>query len=96
MFAASSTSDGAPDSASITVKAVYFQMSQIVDVHQECIAVKPPATVGEFLQMVTSRHPVLAGMMPNMMILVNGSASKVDTPLKDGDEIDFVPAFAGG
>lgn len=79
-----------------TVKVLYFQMPQIVSDHQEYIVLQSPATFSDLLRAVTNRHPALAGMTQSMMILIDGNVAKAGTPLKDGDEVDFIPAFPGG
>jgi len=86
----------ASQSVPITVKVVYFQMPQLVENHQEYFVLQSPAIFGELLEQVTRAHPVLASMTQSMMILVNGSVAKSNTPLNGGDEVDFIPAFAGG
>lgn len=86
----------ADTSAPIRVKVVYFQMPRLVENHQEYFVLQSPAYFAELLQDVTNKHPALAGMTPSMMILIDGSVAKASTPLSDGDEIDFIPAFAGG
>lgn len=79
-----------------TVKVLYFQMPQLVADHQEHIVLQSPADFSELLRVVTSRHPALAGMIPSMMVLIDGDVARASTQLKDGDEVDFIPAYAGG
>jgi molybdopterin converting factor small subunit len=92
----SSASEAAGSGAPVTVKVVYFQMSQLVENHQEYFVLRSPANFGELLKEVTDKHPALASMTPSMMVLIDGTVAKAGTPLSDGDEVDFIPAFAGG
>jgi molybdopterin converting factor small subunit len=89
-------SGAAEPAAPVTVKVVYFQMPQIVENRQEYFVLRSPADFGELMQVVTSKHPALAEMRPNMMILIDGNVAKAGSPLNDGDEVDFIPAYAGG
>jgi molybdopterin converting factor small subunit len=90
-----SESEGAAVDARIRVR--YFQMvNAIPDVQAEVFVLGPPTTYGHLLAEVVDRHPAVSGMVPNMLVLVNGVAARPDTPLDDGDEVDFIPAIAGG
>jgi molybdopterin converting factor small subunit len=79
------------------IKVKYFQMSSTLPgVSQEYYVLQNPATFGELLDAVIESHPILSGMRPNMLILLDGEVAENDTVLRDGDEIDFIPAIAGG
>jgi molybdopterin converting factor small subunit len=65
-------------------------------VTQEYFVLPTPATYGGLLNAVVAAHPALASMMSSMMVLVDGLVAKSDTPLQNGDEVDFIPAMAGG
>jgi molybdopterin converting factor small subunit len=83
--------------ASVRIKVKYFQMaSALPDARKEYYNLRSPATFSQLRADMVDEHPVLAGMLPNMLILVNGVVATADTPLSDGDEVDFIPAIAGG
>ena len=82
--------------ATLRAKVVYFQMSQQVNVAQEYFEVQSPGSVGDLMMIATQRHPSLSGMEKQMMILVDGRPANASTPLKDGDDVDLIPTFAGG
>ena len=82
--------------ASLRVKVMYFQMSNYVNTKEEYFVLPSPARFSQLLSSVTEKHPVLTRMIPAMMILVDGVSARPDTLLKEGDEIDFIPAASGG
>jgi molybdopterin converting factor small subunit len=94
----SSTEESANGKTAYTrVKVRYFQMSSVIPgVTQEYFALPSPATYGELSASVTAAHPALTSMMPTMLVLVDGVVPGGNTPLQNGDEVDFIPAMAGG
>jgi len=79
------------------VKVKYFQMSAALpEVTQEYFVLPSPATYSALCNAVTAAHPALASMMSSMLVLVDGVVAKTNTPLQDGDEVDFIPTMAGG
>lgn len=82
--------------ASLRVKATYFQMPQEVSVRQDYFVLQSPAYFSDLLTGVLVKHPSLSSMIPSMMILIDGVRALPDTALRDGDEVDFIPAVAGG
>jgi molybdopterin converting factor small subunit len=86
------SSQGAP----LTVKVLYLQMAQTIPVTQESYVLKSPARYSDLLAKVEEEYPIISTMIPTMMVFVNGYPAQPSTALNDGDEVDFVPAFAGG
>jgi molybdopterin converting factor small subunit len=82
----------------VSVKVVYFQMQQLVNVSTEYFDLPAPASLRSLLGTIAQRHPSLSPqMMAGMLILVNEApASTLDATLNDGDTIDFIPLVAGG
>lgn len=74
---------------------MYFQMPQ-VGVADEYYTLKSPASLGDLLERVVQKHPLISSMTPTMMILIDGVPGYPATQLKDGDEVDLVPAIVGG
>ena len=81
---------------SVRVKASYFQMPQIVEVKEEYFVLQSPAYFSDLLAQVTEKHPSMSQMIPTMMILIDGVPASKGSPVRDGDEVDFIPAIAGG
>jgi len=83
--------------ASLKVKVMYFQMPQnVTSTKEEYFVLTSPAYFRDLLNEVIEEHPLLSPMIPSMMILVNGVLAVPGTPLADGDEVDLIPAIAGG
>jgi molybdopterin converting factor small subunit len=84
--------------ALVTVKVIYFQMQQFVNLTDEYFQLPSPASLSNLLSAVTQRHPSLSPqMMAMMLILVNNApAAGPDPTLNDGDVVDLVPLVAGG
>jgi hypothetical protein len=78
----------------LSVKVVYFQMPQYFG--DEYFVLQAPAVLRDLLSVVMLKHPPLAPMMATMWILINGTPSKPDATLRDGDEVNFIPLVAGG
>ncbi len=95
--AASTTRTEVGDTASPTrVKVAYFQMDKTVGVDHEYYDLAPDASLRDLLTRVVTTHPGLSSMLPSMMVLVNGRSATPDSPLSAGDEVDLIPAYAGG
>jgi len=91
------TGTGNGQTAYARIKVRYFQMSSTLPgVTEEYFDLPSPAVYGQLRAAVIASHPVLASMVPNMLVLVDGVVAKSDTPLQDGDEVDLVPTMAGG
>jgi len=84
--------------ALVTVKVIYFQMQQFVNMTDEYFQLPSPASLSNLLNAVTQRHPSLSPqMMATMMKLVNNApATGIDPTLNDGDVVDLIPLVAGG
>jgi len=82
----------------VSVKVIYFQMQQYVNLSEENFDLPSPASIRDLLGIIAQRHSSLTPqMMGSMLILVNDApVSGLDTALNDGDLIDFVPLAAGG
>lgn len=82
----------------VTVKVIYFQMQQLVNVSDESFDLAEPASLRKLLNAIVQRHASLSPpMMAAMLILVNNAPSTgLDSALNDGDVVDFIPLVAGG
>ncbi len=78
------------------VKAMYLQMPLVVGVTEEYFVLSSPAYFRDFQTRVLERHPALSPMLRSMLILIDGVPAYPDAPLRDGDEVDFIPTSAGG
>jgi molybdopterin converting factor small subunit len=98
--ASSPTSPSGTQSApgdSLTVTVAYFGMPQsIISDKEEYFVLRSPAYFRDLLSEVAEKHPQISIMIPTMIISVNGDPGQSGALLRDGDEVDFVPATAGG
>ncbi|HEU5368616.1 MAG TPA: MoaD family protein [Ktedonobacterales bacterium] len=54
------------------------------------------ATVAQAAQALLARYPDLADLLPRSIYAVNRQYVPADTPLREGDELVFVPPMGGG
>ena len=82
----------------VSVKVVYFQMQQLVNVTDEYFDLPTPASLRTLLGTIVQKHPSLSlQMMTAMLILVDDApVTTLDDTLNEGDVVDFVPLVAGG
>ena len=60
------------------------------------IELRDGATAEEAWHRLVAEHPGLAERRPRLTAAVNRSYATFDTPLRDGDELVFVPPVSGG
>lgn len=71
-------------------------MPLAVGVKEEYFVLQTPAYFSDLLAQVTQKHPTMSPMIPTMMILIDGVPASKSASLRNGDEVDFIPAVAGG
>lgn len=54
------------------------------------------STAGDVLALIAGDAPVLAGLMPAVMVMVNQEYAARDQVLHDGDELALIPPVSGG
>jgi molybdopterin converting factor small subunit len=94
--APSASTPSGTSGASVKVKVMYFQMPQTIGTKEEYFVMQNPAYFSGLRQRIVEEHPALSAMFPTMMVLVDGVPAQPSTPLLDGDEVDLIPAIAGG
>jgi molybdopterin converting factor subunit 1 len=62
----------------------------------EGFALSDGATVAQAGQALIARYPDLAELLPRSIYAVNRQYRPADTPLREGDELVFIPPMAGG
>lgn len=72
-------------------------------VAEEALPVTGPVTLGELLELVLARHdhaPALAKVLAVCSVMVAGRQLRTGDPalavVRPGDEVEFLPPFAGG
>ena len=89
-------SSAAPSAETLRIEVVYFQMTQSVGVGKEYFDLQAPGRVSDLMRLAIQRHPALAAMADQMLILIEGVPAASATILRDGDEVDLIPALVGG
>ena len=56
----------------------------------------PGATIGSVWRELTKEFPELAGYERSISTAVNADYARMDHPVKEGDEIAFLPPVSGG
>ena len=54
------------------------------------------ATVGEFLELLTGKYPILQEYARFITVAVNRTYAAAETELRDGDEVACLPPVGGG
>lgn len=54
------------------------------------------ATPAAARELLVARYPTLAAIVPRCAIAINRTYAPADTPLRDGDELAFIPPLGGG
>ncbi len=54
------------------------------------------ATPAAARELLAARYPALASILPRCAIAVNRAYAPADAPLRDGDELAFIPPLGGG
>jgi molybdopterin converting factor subunit 1 len=55
-----------------------------------------PATVNTVWQQLVAEQPALRDYEKTMSVAVNADYSKMSAPVRDGDEVAFLPPVSGG
>ena len=80
---------------SVTLK-VFGPLRDILCQNDLEIEIPPPYTGESAFQALASRHPQLEPWKPSLRFAVNLTYVNLDHPLRDGDEICFIPPVSGG
>lgn len=92
---------GADASASmtgdVTIRVLFFgQLKDIAGCPEQELAVADGATAAEVFARYAELFPRLAGLRQSIVMAVNEEFARADTPLRDGDEVAFLPPVSGG
>ena len=79
------------------IRLLFFAvLRDIAGTDQRELALADGATARDVWQSLRIAHPRLAGFTQPPMTAINESYAEPDTPLRDGDELAFIPPVAGG
>ncbi len=81
----------------MSVRVLFFaSLADITGIHEtavdECTFPDIKSVFAEF----TRRYPELEAHRPSLLFALNSEFAKPDAPVKDGDEVAFLPPVSGG
>lgn len=81
----------------MNIRLLFFAVLRDITGKSEDSLELPDGTrAGEVWQLLRDRHQALRDYVQPPMIAVNESYVTADEPLRDGDELAFIPPVAGG
>ncbi|MBI5166825.1 MAG: molybdopterin converting factor subunit 1 [candidate division NC10 bacterium] len=79
------------------VRALYFSLGREAVGRRELVVEIPSGgTVAELWRSLVEEHPQLRNLSSSLMFAVNQEYVNPETPLKEGDEVAFIPPVSGG
>jgi molybdopterin converting factor subunit 1 len=79
------------------IRLLFFAVLRDIAGRSEDMIELPDGTrAGDVWQRLRDRHPVLRDYIQPPMIAVNECYVNAEEPLRDGDELAFIPPVAGG
>lgn len=79
------------------VKVRFFALyRELVGLRETQVDLPPGSSVLDLWRSFADRHPHLAPNLPHTRFAVNGQYVEGHTPLKEGDEVVFIPPVSGG
>jgi molybdopterin converting factor subunit 1 len=79
------------------IRLLFFAVLRDIAGRSEDVIDVPEGTrAGDVWQLLRDRHAALRDYVQPPMIAINESYVSADEPLRDGDELAFIPPVAGG
>lgn len=79
------------------VRIRYFaSLREAVGVSEETLDLPDGATVAQARALLAERRPALAALLPACAAAVDRAYAQVETPLREGAELAFIPPLGGG
>lgn len=81
----------------MTVRSLFFATYRDMAGSEELeVELPAPATVEDLVRELRATRAGLASLPPAPVVAVNMTYAPLTTPLRDGDEVAFIPPVAGG
>ena len=81
----------------MTVRALFFAHFQdVVGARERDLSVPASATVWDLARDLAALYPRLGDLLEHGRVAVNAEFADAATPLRDGDEVAFMPPMSGG
>lgn len=82
---------------SVTIRVLFFgQLKDIADCQEQELTVPDGATAADVFAHFAELHPRMAGLRQSIVMAVNEDFARAGAPLRDGDEVAFLPPVSGG
>jgi molybdopterin converting factor subunit 1 len=81
------------------IRLIYFaSLRTIAGKDEETIVLDQETTIQQLGERIRETTPIIGEMIlgKKIMVAVNQDVAQLDTVVKDGDEIAFLPPFSGG
>lgn len=81
----------------MVIRVSYFAIYQeLMQKDSEEVQVRDGLSVGQLFQMLTSHLKNQERLLTSTVFAINSDYAAVETVLKDGDEVVFIPPVSGG
>lgn len=81
----------------MTVRSLFFAFYRdLAGADELSVRLAAPATVADLVRELRVSAPGLAALPERPVVAVNMEYAPLSTPLRDGDEVAFIPPVAGG
>ena len=81
----------------MTIRALFFgHYRDIVSSGEWELTLASPTTVADAATALAAAEPRLADLLSRTRVAVGADFATAETPLKDGDELAFLPPMSGG
>jgi molybdopterin converting factor subunit 1 len=79
----------------VTVR-LFARLREIVGSAELSREVAPGATIGTLWRQLAAEFPALEGYERSISSALNADYARMDAPVRDGDEVAFLPPVSGG
>ena len=81
----------------MTINVLFFaHLQDIAGSRQQNISIHDSATVRDVAALLERQYPQFARLLDYGRVAVNAEFAEADTPLREGDEVAFLPPVSGG
>jgi molybdopterin converting factor subunit 1 len=79
----------------VTVR-LFARLRDVAGASELAREIDPGATVGSVWRQLAIEYPALGPYERSVSSAINADYARMDTPIRDGDEIAFLPPVSGG
>ena len=81
----------------MTIKALFFAHYQdVVGSREQSVSLPDHGTVRTLADVLETRYPRLGNLLAQGRVAVNAEFAEESLPLRDGDEVAWMPPMSGG